>query len=112
MPRGDDQAGASARARRRAVRAGGNVRDSPGRVVQADRAAHLQDVSAAPPLRALGLEGDESRREVLDHRDHLRAAQPCDSETAMTTLVIGAAKSGIASANFLAGRGESVVLCD
>lgn len=29
-----------------------------------------------------------------------------------TTLVIGAAKSGVAAANFLAGRGESVVLAD
>lgn len=30
----------------------------------------------------------------------------------MKTLVIGAAKSGVAAANFLAGRGESVVLTD
>ncbi|HKR65497.1 MAG TPA: UDP-N-acetylmuramoyl-L-alanine--D-glutamate ligase, partial [Thermoanaerobaculia bacterium] len=30
----------------------------------------------------------------------------------MKTLVIGAAKSGVASANFLAGRGEDVVLTD
>ncbi|MCU1350478.1 MAG: UDP-N-acetylmuramoylalanine--D-glutamate ligase, partial [Acidobacteria bacterium] len=30
----------------------------------------------------------------------------------MKTLVIGAGKSGVAAANFLAGRGESVVLTD
>jgi UDP-N-acetylmuramoylalanine--D-glutamate ligase len=30
----------------------------------------------------------------------------------MSTLVLGAAKSGVAAANFLAARGEEVVLCD
>jgi UDP-N-acetylmuramoylalanine--D-glutamate ligase len=49
----------------------------------------------------------------LDHRDHLRDDLAGDAEIAMSrTLVIGAGKSGVASANFLAERGTSVVLAD
>src|SRR6185295_9738660 len=59
-----------------------------------------------------GLARDEGRRSLLDHRDHLRAAQPGDVETAMSVLVIGAGKSGVAAANFLAASDERVVLTD
>src|ERR1051326_8762429 len=113
MPRRRDQTGDPARPRRRLVRARGDVGDPAGRVVQDHGPAHLQDVAIASPFRACRLEGNESRRPLLDHRDHLRDDLAGDAEIAMSrTLVIGAGKSGVASANFLAGRGTSVVLAD
>src|SRR5947209_17702756 len=56
--------------------------------------------------------GNESRGPFLDHRHHLRHAGTVDAEIAMKTLVIGAGKSGVAAANFLAARGDEVLLTD
>src|SRR5262249_21620484 len=75
--------------------------------------AHLQDVAAAPSLRVVGMARDEGGGPLLDHCHHLRAAVAVHVETAMnTTLVIGAGKSGVAAANFLAGRGDRVSISD
>src|SRR5207245_8186939 len=69
-------------------------------------------VAAASPLRARRLAGDESGRAFLDHRHHFRVAELVDFETEMKVLVVGAGKSGVAAANFLAERGEDVAIND
>ena len=106
------QAGAAAADRRRRVRDGSAVGHHPGRLVQADRAARLQDGAAPPPLRADRLERAEGHHPVPDHGDRLRPVQPDDAEAAMTTsdrftvrgqrvVVVGAARSGVAAAELL-----------
>ena len=97
--------------------------DHPGRVVQADRPARVQDGAAPPPLRADRLERAEGHHAVRDRRDHLRAVQPDDAEAAMThaiafsvrgkrVIVVGAARSGVAAAELLVRRGAHVTLTD
>ena len=79
--------------RRRRVRARGAVGDHPGRLVQADRQAGVQDGAAAPPLRADRLERAEGDHALRDRRDHLRAVQPDDAEAAVMAMderVLGA----------------------
>jgi UDP-N-acetylmuramoylalanine--D-glutamate ligase len=59
------------------------------------------------------MEGDQGRRPLLDHRHHLRDDLAGDAEAAMSRyLVIGAGRSGVAAANFLAAQGHSAVLND
>ena len=102
--------------RRRGLRDGGAVGHHPGRVVQADRKARVQDGAAAPSLRADRLERAEGHHPVPDYGHRVRAVQPHDLETAMTTgerftvrgkrvIVVGAARSGVAAAELLVRRG-------
>ena len=70
------QAGAAAADRRRRVRARGAVGDHPGRLVQADRQARLQDGAAPPPLRADRLERAEGHRALRDRR---RSSSRCSA---------------------------------
>ena len=136
-----DQAGDPARHRRRRLRGRGAVGDPAGGVVQAHGAAHLQDGAAAPSLRTDRLERAEGDHAVPDRGDPLRAVQPHHVEAAMTAtteparsgadarrapgatvapydldgrrvLVVGAARSGLAAAAWLAGRGARVTLTD
>jgi UDP-N-acetylmuramoylalanine--D-glutamate ligase len=55
---------------------------------------------------------DEGRRAFLDHRHHFCAAQSFNVEIEMKVLVVGAGKSGVAAANFLAERGDDVAIND
>ena len=106
------------RGRRRRLRDGGGVGHHPGRVVQDDGPARVQDGAAPSPLRADRLERTEGDHAVRDRRDHLRAVQPDDVEAAMTgdrafsvrgkrVTVVGAARSGIAAAELLVRRGAT-----
>src|SRR4029079_918096 len=92
------------------------------RVVQAARQARLQDGAAPSPLRIERLGRTQDHHALSDRRDHLRAVQPDDVETAMTSetfsvsgqkvLVVGAARSGVAAAQLLVKRGATVTLTD
>jgi hypothetical protein len=59
------------------------VRHPPGRIVQAHRAAHLQDGAPASPLRAQGVGRAEGDRALLDHHGHPRAPRPRDAQGAL-----------------------------
>ncbi len=104
---------------RRGVRRRDPVGDGAGHFLQAHRQARLQDGAAAPPLRAQGLGGAEGHRALLDHRLHAGDDRACDPEGPVSvaevqrpTVVVGAGKTGVAVARFLAARGEAVLLSD
>ena len=114
-----DQTGAAARDRGRHLRARGALGRHPGRLVQDDRPARLQDGADPSPLRARRLERAEGDHALRDRRDHLRLVQPDDVEAAMTfdvsgkrVTVAGAARSGLAAAELLARRGADVTLSE
>ena len=92
----------------------GALGDHPGRLVQADREARLQDGAAPPSFRADRLERAEGHHAVPDRRGDLCALQPDDIEAAVMVwqmatfrcrgrrvVVVGAARSGIAAAELL-----------
>ena len=73
-PRGGDQVRAAAAAHRRHLRGGGGLGHHPGRLLQADGQARVQDGAIAPPLRDQGMGGAQDHRSLLDRVDHAGAA--------------------------------------
>ena len=82
--RDSHQAGTAARDRRRRVRARSALGGDPGRLVQADRAARVQDGADPSPLRADRMERAESDHAVRDRRGDLCVVQFNDPQTAVT----------------------------
>ena len=82
--RGDHAAGDRALHHGRRIRRRDRVGDDAGGLLQMDQGSpHLPHGAAAPPLRALGLEGDAGRRAVLDHHHDAGARRSVDTEDPM-----------------------------
>ena len=105
---------------------GGDIRDRStlchfaGGFIQAARQTHLPYGAAAPPFRAAGLERIENHRAILDRRavfrvvfaDHpeaeVRTLRPGIELSGKRVLVVGLARTGIATALFCAAHGARV----
>src|SRR5262249_18433988 len=91
-----------------------------GRVVQDDGAARVPDGPDPSPLRARRVERAEGHHAIRDSRDrvcvdeshHAQAALMDFSVTGKRVTVVGAARSGRAAPELLAGRGADVTLSD
>ena len=95
---------------RRRVRDRGAVGHHPGRLVQADGPARVQDGAAPPPLRADRLERAEGDHAVPDRGDRVRALQPDDAEAAVTDgWAERSGRSGRRGERVLGGRARRVV---
>src|SRR6185369_11738649 len=116
--RGHRAAGDRAADHGRRVRDGDGVGDAAGRLVQADRQAHLPHGADPSSFRAQGLGRAEGDRAVLDHLRDPRAGRPRDPEGALSmsqserSIVVGLGRTGLSCARFLHARHESFAVTD
>ena len=104
------------------------VGDYSGGLVQADGKARVSHGAAAPPFRADGMERVENHRAILDFgagvravfaddveievRDQSEGVRPGFDLAGKRVLVVGLARTGVATALFAAGYGATVTATD
>src|SRR5208282_459253 len=118
---GDHQTGNPAVFYRRGFRDRSALGDFPGGVVQTHGKAHFPHGAHPPSLRAHRVERIENHRAVLDRLAGVRPVRAHHIETAMKpavelrgkrVLVVGLARTGVATALFCAARGARVTATD